>query len=120
MSTIVLNTKNYTGPVLVRNVSTWTERSSGIAAGFSTADMSVSTDAKVIKGKATLKLPILATEDSSCSCAGSVLREGSVFTDVRMGASMSTAERTDLYLRYKDFVNSAQFRALFEDLEVQV
>lgn len=118
MSNIVLNTKTYSGSGIQNGVAAFVERSGGIAASFSQLKMSERIDTK-IRGKATLDLPVVATEATSCSCPGTVLRVADANLQFRMDTTMTTAERTDFADRLKDLVSSAQFRAMIINLEVQ-
>lgn len=118
MSNIVLNTKTYAGPQFANNVSNWTERSAGILSGFSKLRGSISTDSKV-RVKWDFDLPVIAAVDSSCSCAGDVLRMADINLTVRMDPSMTLAERTDLADRIKDLVATSQFRDSLISLVLQ-
>lgn len=122
MSDLTLNTKTYSGAGFVNGLVSWIERSGGIAAAFSLVRSSLRVDPEA-KGKVRIKwdldMPITAAEDSSCSCAGDVLRKADVTINVRIDKSMSTAERTDFMERLEDLVASAQFRASLISLEQQ-
>lgn len=123
MSNIVLNTKTYTGTnSFVNGVVSWIERAAGIAAGFSTLRSSLRMD-PAREGKVRVKwdidMPIVATEDSSCTCTGDVLRSAVADISVRLDKSLTLAERTDFANRLQDLVASAQFRASLINLEQQ-
>lgn len=109
MSTITLNTKSYVGAGLIAGVANWFERSAGVLSGFSNLRASIKTDSKV-RIKWDFDLPIVATADSSCGCAGELKRTGDVTVSVRLDPSYTLTERTDLADRLKDLVQSTQFR----------
>lgn len=109
MSNITLNTKLYSGSGFIAGVAQWVERGAGILSGFSNLRASLRSDTKV-RVKWDFDLPVVATEDSACSCAGSILRKGDVAVSIRMDPTMTLAERTDLADRLKDLVQTSQFR----------
>lgn len=125
MSNLTLNTKTYTGAGLLNGVVSWIERSLGIASGFSAVRSSLRIDPESqkdggkIRIKWDLELPVVATEDSSCSCAGEVLRKADVNITIRIDKGYTTAERTDFMERLEDLVQTTQFRASVISLEQQ-
>lgn len=122
MSNIVLNTKTYSGAGFLNGLVSWIERSGGVAAAFSVVRSSLRIDpekAGKVRIKWDLDMPIVATESSSCSCAGDVLRKGDFIITGRLDKGLTEAERTDLADRLSDLVQSAQFRAAVINLEQQ-
>ena len=61
-------------------------------------------------------IPIVAATDSTCTCAGELLRSSGY--EIQMFADNTTtqAERLDDYNRLKDLVASDAFKASFVDL----
>jgi len=116
MSNITLNTKTYTGDGIFNGLASWTERSGGIAASFSrlTQSLVINSMARI---RTKLVMPIVATESSSCACAGDVVRTADADISVRLHPGMTLAERTDFADRLQDLVASAQFRAALISLE---
>lgn len=117
MPNITLNTKLYSSSGFLNGVAGWTERSAGILAGFSGLRGSLRSDSKV-RVKWDFNVPIIATEDSACSCAGTVLRKGDVDVSIRMDPSLTLAERTDLADRLVSLVSDVTFRASIINLEM--
>lgn len=116
MANIVLNTKTYTGGGVANSIATYTERSSGVAAGFSPLTGTVRMDTKSrIQWK--LGMPVIAAEASPCACPNDVVRRLDADLSIRFDPGATTAERTDFADRLKDLVNSAQFRASLISLE---
>lgn len=110
MSNIVLNTKTYTGTGLYNGLANWLEQSGGIAASFSRLTQSLVINS-MIRVKTKLVMPVVASESSSCSCEGDVIRTADLDASIRMSPGMTLAERTDFADRVKDYFASAQFRA---------
>lgn len=113
---LTLNTKTYAGNGIQNGIASYTERSVGIASGFSDVTSSLKLEASKTRGVVKLTLPEVTTEASACACPGDILRTSDVITNIRIDPKAPAATRTDLYLRYKDLVASAAFRAMFEDL----
>jgi len=120
MANIVLNTKTYSGNGVVNGIASYTERSAGVAGGFSPLTMSVSLPSgDKAKSRAHVKIgmPIVATEASECACPGATLRRADADLNVRMDPTLSLAERTDFALRLKDLVASSEFQAMLISLQ---
>lgn len=119
---LVLNTKTYTPDGVSNGVAQWSNRSDGIAAGFSVVKQTLKNPVTgtQIKIDHTLVVPVVASVDTACVCAGEKLRESTVTISVWVPASSTTAERTDVYLRLKDLVADTQFIKVIEDLEPAV
>lgn len=110
---ITLNTKvyNFAGHQLPIGQSVYVERSAGIPQGFS--PLSVKVEDQNSKGQAKvrwkLKLPTLATVDSSCACTNQVLAEDIVDIVVTLGPGSTVARRTDILTRLQDLVLKTEF-----------
>jgi hypothetical protein len=113
---ITLNSKVYNFIGFDPNgVSIYRETSAGVASGFSTLTNKVTvpfdgkTDAVV---RWRLTMPIVATVDSECSCAGTVLRTFR-FEDGRITIppGATAAERTDFQVRVTALTATAQYIA---------
>lgn len=111
---IVLNTKtyNYDG-FTPQALSMYTERSSGVATGFSalTARVesgNISSGAKT-KVRWKLKVPVIQAEASECACPGEILREAIVDLVVTFDPKCTSAERTDILDRLQDLVLTPEF-----------
>lgn len=121
---MVLNTKTYakSGTESGTNRSLWIYRGTGVASEFSTVSETIKNPVTgtQIKIDFKLDLPIVATEDTSCACAGDVLRTNTATISVWVAKSSTTAERTDLYLRLKDLVADTQFIGAVENLNQAV
>ena len=120
MANMVLNTLTYTGAGVINQVASWWNRASGFAAGFSQANMSLRFSGDKWRGKGVLTLPTLVAEDSACGCEGQLHDTNDAEFSFRIDPKAGPETRTDLYLRFKDFVGSAQCQALFENLTYPV
>lgn len=111
---ITLNTKVYSYDGFTNQaISQYSDRSGGVPASFSpltakVEDGSASSNTKV---RWKLKVPVVATVDSDCSCAGSLLREYIVDVVFTVPPGSTTAERTDVMDRLQDLTANAQFVA---------
>ena len=97
----------------------WVNRTGGILNSFSevTQDYREAVGGlKLTTASVKLKVPVVATTDTSCTCAGNVLRLGQAEVIVKLAPDSTLAERTDLYLRLKDLVNSSYFIGMIENL----
>lgn len=112
---ITLNTKAYGFAGIANAVSTYVERSGGIAAAFSNLSASLRFDTKV-RGVWKLDVPIVATEASSCACPGQVVKLSDVSINFRLDTKLTADERTDFALRVKDLVASPEFQASITNL----
>lgn len=117
---ISLNSKTYNFVGFDRNgVSIYQETSAGVPTGFSylTCRVSPATAKETAKVRWRLTMPVVAADDSSCSCTGAVLRtytydEGRI----DIPGTGSSAERTDFGLRLKDLVATTQYQASITSL----
>lgn len=112
MSSITLNTKVYTGIGFNQNgQSVFKEVSAGVPSGFSYLTDKVTTNTGKTDStvKWNLSIPIVASADSDCSCAGDVLRTYYVRVEVTAPAGSTAEERLDVYTRLKDLVATTAF-----------
>lgn len=119
---LTLNTKVYSPSSYINGIAQWTERSSEYSAGFSSLTEKVwqatnGGQAGAYHSQSKLKLPVVATVDSTCSCAGTLLGESWIDTHVSVTPSMDAAARLDLYNRYVAFVATDAFKKSITDLE---
>lgn len=116
---IVLNSKTYNSIGFNANgQSVFKETSAGVAAGFSylTSKVSTSTGKADSTVKWNLSMPIVATVDSSCSCAGSVLRTDYIRVEASFGSGSPAVERTDALARLRALVLTTEFENSFLSL----
>lgn len=117
---VTLNAVVYTpSGVDQKGTAKWTNRTSGFGNGFSVISESVVTPStgSVTKELFTLNIPIVATVDGACSCAGDLLRTSTVQISVWIPNSSTAAERLDLWTRIRDLVASAPFVNGVENLD---
>lgn len=107
---ITLNTKTYSFAGIANAISTYVDRSGGIASAFSNITSSLRFDTKV-RGQWKLEVPIIVTEASSCACPGDVAKVSDLNLSYRLDKNLTLAERTDFALRVKDLVASPEFQA---------
>lgn len=97
--------------------SRWTATAGGLATSFAnlTARVTIggfegsSKTARMSKSKWRLVTPVIATEDSDCSCAGTVLRTAYVDISADFHPTSTLAERTDMLARLRALVLTTQF-----------
>lgn len=119
MSNIVLNSKTYAGIGFNQNgQSVFKETSAGVPSGFSylTDKVTTGTGKSDTSVKWNLSVPVIATVDTDCSCAGDPLRTYYVRIEVSIPAGSSAVERTDLLTRIQALVATSQFEGSIEDL----
>lgn len=117
---VTLNTVVYNPAGTASGRTNWVARAGdGIISSFSTLWQSfkLPTTGKQIKIDFQIAIPVTASADSQCSCAGELLRTNTATVSVWVADSSTTAERTDLYLRLKDLIASATFIAAVENLD---
>lgn len=117
---ITLNTKVYNPVGFNQNGQfVYSETSGGVPSSFSylTAKVNAGTGKADSTVKWNLSVPVVATVDSDCACAGEVLRTGYVRIEITEPAGCTLAERTDWYLRIKDLTGVAtQYASSVKDL----
>ena len=117
MSNLTLNTKTYNGAGLRDGVAEWYERSGGVAASFSKADASLRFSAGKWRGLGRLSLPTVLDASSACGCEGDLASLSDASFTFRIDPKASPDAREDLYLRFKDYVASAEVHAMFQNLQ---
>lgn len=126
IANVVLNTKTYTPQSSTGSKVVWAETSGGVPTGFSLLSMELrnpplSTDrakagASPFRVTLILDVPVVATEDTDCVCAGGILRWERCRIQVEIPQNGTTAERTDVGLRIKDLLANAQVQATLANL----
>lgn len=116
---ITLNTVVYVPGGTSNGTSAWLNRSGGFGNSFSkvTEKFDPSTKGNLVRQVYSLELPIVAATDTSCACAGTLLRTSTVHLSVWVPQDSTAAERLDLYNRIKDFVASTPFVNGVQNLE---
>lgn len=109
MSTVTLNTKPYEGNGILNGVSTWYERSGGIAAGFQPLTSTISFNPTKTSVKWKLVAPVLQPDATACACPNEVLRSTIVDISVRLDKAATKAERDDILKRIQDLVLTTVF-----------
>jgi hypothetical protein len=117
---IVLNSKTYNFIGFDKNgVSVYQETSAGVPSGFSylTCRIIPGSAKDPTKVRWRLTMPVVATVDSDCSCAGSVLRQY-LYDEGRIDvpSTSTAAERTDFATRLGDLVDTAAYQASITSL----
>jgi hypothetical protein len=115
---VTLNTVAYAPSGLRNGIAIWTSRVGGLLAGFSKLTQSYKDPVTGTQTKIDFQIsvPVLATADSSCGCAGDLLRTNSASISFWVAASSTLAERTDLYLRVKDLIAASVVTDAVESL----
>lgn len=94
-------------------ISQYSDRSGGVPSSFSplTSKVEDGSSSSNTKVRWKLKVPVVATVDSECSCAGTLLREYITDIVITVPPGSTAAERTDLEARISDLVASPEFSA---------
>lgn len=117
---VTLNTVVYDPAGANKGILKWVNRVGGLLNSFSHLTQGFLTNsgaAKRTKVSFRLDIPVVATVDSSCSCAGSVLRTSSFQIEYWIDPNATAAERTDLRLRAKDLAASALVTSAVDNLD---
>jgi len=106
---VTLNSVVYTPNGTTNGVTSWANRSGGYGNSFAYLKEKFTTPAKgdVVRMEFDLTLPIVATTSTTCTCEGEVLRTSTVKVSIWVPANSTAAERTDLWVRIKDYMASA-------------
>jgi len=113
---LTLNTKVYGASRIDSNgTAFWVNRDGGIYNSFSNVSLSIVDPTSTKRGRVGVRLdvPIVATEDSVCGCAGTVLRSVTVTAYADIDGSSSSAEKEDALARFIDLVSSTEFHDAF-------
>lgn len=112
---ITLNSKTYNFIGFDKNgVSIYQETSAGVPSGFSylTCRIIPATANAAARVRWRLTMPVVATVDSDCGCAGTVIRSYSYDEGrVDIPSTSTSAERTDFAARLGDLVDTAAYQA---------
>lgn len=114
---IVINSKTYTFDGFDRNgVAVYTERSGGVPTSFSVLTFGIETGKDATKLTIRLSVPVVAEDDSDCSCAGTVQRVSRFTWTLEEPNTGTTTERTDWQARIEALTATAQFEAFLINL----
>lgn len=113
---IVLNTKTYNWSGWINGVSSWIERSLGLAALFSSVTASVKIDT-MARETWKLHVPFPTVPADGCCATEPVLGIAEATINLRMSPSLTIANRTDFRERLKDLIQSAEFTAAVVNLQ---
>lgn len=117
---VTLNTVVYSPNGSQNGIVNWTNRSGGYGASFSvlTQGFVVNSGArKLTKVTYRVAVPVVATDDSACTCAGALLRTSSAQIDFWIDPGATAAERLDLFNRVKDLAASTLLQSAVSDLD---
>lgn len=109
---ITLNSKTYAFSGFNQNQqSLYSERSGGVPSSFSflTGRVNTGTGKSDSTVKWNLSVPVVATEDTECSCVGDPLRTYYVRIEITVPSGSSAAERADLLARIQGLVTAPEF-----------
>lgn len=104
---ITLNTVVYDPNGAPSGKPSWVNRASGLLGSFSKVVQDFTDSVgklKLTRVNFKLEVPVVATVDTACVCAGTTLRLGTASVTFTVAPDSTLAERTDLYLRLKDLV----------------
>jgi hypothetical protein len=110
---IVLNTKTYTNSDITAGNARWLEKSGGYGTSYSPLNLRVApptAQSRNFRVTAKLVVPVVSAADSGLGPTGTFLRQIGYDVTVTSAAGASDAERLDAWTRFKDFVNSDEFK----------
>lgn len=116
---VTLNTVVYDPAGANNGILTWVNRVGGVLNSFSKLTQGFITNSgarKLTKASFRVEVPVVATADSTCSCAGAVLRTSSAQIDFWIDPNATLVERTDLFNRVKDLAASTLVGDTVKDL----
>lgn len=116
---VTLNTVVYDPAGANNGILTWVNRVGGVLNSFSKLTQGFVTNSgarKLTKASFRVEVPVVATADSTCSCAGAVLRTSSAQIDFWVDPNATLTERTDLFNRVKDLAASTLVGDTVKDL----
>lgn len=119
-ASVTLNSVVYNPSGTNNGLTSWIDRSAGIAAGFSPLTEKFQLDqgpSHLTKLSFRLELPVVADSDTACACSGSLLGKNTVNVSVWIRDGAPESERTDLLTRIQDLVSSAPFTDAVGSLE---
>lgn len=90
----------------------WVNRSAGYGAGFSELIekfQDPTSKGTVVRIEFDLAIPVVATVDDACACAGSLLRTSTAHLSMWVPAASTSAERADFLARIQSLVSSTPF-----------
>ncbi|DAD52514.1 coat protein [ssRNA phage SRR5467091_8] len=111
-SNLTLNSKVYTPAGTQGGITTWRfPGDASFGGGFSSVTESVRGPSKdgIYRTRWGLTVTKLATEDSSCGCAGMKIADGNADIQIRFPMTFSSAEKADLAARIQALVALAVF-----------
>lgn len=112
---MILNSKTYTFGGWVNGVTSYIERSLGIAALFSAVTASLKIDSMV---RSTWKLNVPFPQPSEPECCGAdpVAGFAEATIGIRMSPNLTSAQRADFLQRIQDLTETAEFIAAVTNL----
>lgn len=114
---LTLNTKVYTPTSYTGGIAQWVHRpTDGIATSYSTVTQSVKSTNGVqgaVHTQHKLTIPVIATTDSDCACAGTILRTAWVDIHSSSAPTSTLVERTELYDQLCDLILTDAFKDAF-------
>lgn len=120
---IVLNSVTFNWVGFDRSqASRWTATASGVASSFAnlTARVTIGSMTGTTKTPSRIKFrlvqPVVATEDSSCACVGTVLRTAYIDISADFDPTATATERNAALASIKDLVLTTQFGDAFTSL----
>lgn len=113
---MLLNSKTYSFSGVINGVTSWIERSLGLAALFSTVTASVKIDT-LVREQWKLTVNVATPEDSGCCTTDPVLGFMEAKIEVRMSPNLDAVARADFLARLQDLVETAEFTAAITNLQ---
>lgn len=110
-SVVTLNTHAYNPRGVSGGIASWVDSSNSNGSGVNRLTESVRgpNGSGITRVRFQLSLPLLATADTACACAGSVLGTASASVDVLIPGSFQVADRENLQKQITDLAASTEF-----------
>lgn len=113
---MLLNSKTYSFSGIVNGVTSWIERSLGLASLFSPVTASMRID-NLVRQTWKLVVNVPTPEESGCCVTDPVLGFMEAKIEVRMSPNLDAVARADFLARLQDLVETTEFTAAIVDLQ---
>jgi len=116
MSDIILDGKTYSDLGITGGVHLWQNQGTGLVTSFSDLTSRVNLTKEKVNVLTKLYYPTVADTGGACACPGDVLSDAYFDVNARYSKTSTPAVRAFMLQAVRDWVNSAKFAAVFQNL----
>ena len=116
MSDIILDGDVYSDLGITAGVHLWQNQTVGLVTGFSDLTSRVNVTKEKVNVLTKLYLPTIAEAGGACACPGDVLSDAYFDVNARYSKTTSPTVRAFMLQAVRDWVMTAKFAALFQNL----